>query len=206
MIVSRYGLHWAGDIPFLHQNDGSTNLISADLRSPYIVLVKPKIRCPHAFDLTNLAPEPGWLKDPLAQALLPTPRVGPVRLIHDPDGKLTPTIQQLMRLSSPTDSLMTPIWWKRPNQIARRYQVSNLSPLIWASADIKHTLMAAQHIQLAMAHSRRVLIICRDKLPLFENIEWISTELVDLDREPLEAIGSGLVKALMNDTPQTPSG
>lgn len=201
MIVTRYGLHWApGGIAFLVQPQGSQNLISPKLESPFVPHIRPKrLRCPHNFDLTTFVDAPDWINDPLAHAFLPTPkRVGEkARVFHDPDGRYEKLLQDLQRLSSPVEPLARPIWYRPPNESMSRYAVTNLTPMVWTSTEMVHCKHAIHHIGAGEAMQRRVLIVTKELLPIYDG-EWIKTELTDISGEPLEAIGAGLIRKEMD--------
>jgi hypothetical protein len=205
MIVTRYGLHWApGGIPFLVQSAGSQNLIARELESPFVVNVRPRrLQCPHAIDLSNHVPSPTWLQDPLAQAFVPTPAGGgeKVRLILDPDQKLSQLLLQLERLCSPVECQMRPIWFKEAQRETPRYGLTNLGPMVFLGATQAGMKDVFRHIELSQVTARRVLIVARDRLPVFDGVEWIETGLSDVSGEPLEAIGAGALREHMQCTP-----
>lgn len=205
MIVSSYGLHWApGDVPFLVQPLGSQNLISPSLECPFVPHIRPKrLRCPHNIDLSTTA-EADWISDPLAAAFLPIPRQPgePAKAILDPDGKLEPLLAQLSRLCSATEPLMRPLWWRTPNESLALYTVTNITPLVWTGAELRVGRDALRHEQLGRAGNRRVLLVCRERLPLFDGWEWITSDLNDIRMEPLEAIGAGALRRYMVEGPQ----
>jgi hypothetical protein len=200
MIISCYGVHWApGDIPFLVQALGSQNLISPDLESPFTTNIWPRRqRCPHQIDLTITA-EADWIADPLAQALLPVPRLPgeKAKAIVDPDRRLERLLMQLQRMSTPTEPLLRPIYWRLAREMRGLYAVSNLSPLIWFGAELQHTNEVMKHILEAEGASRHILIVCQTELPVYMGVDWIKTELTDVGSEPLEAIGAGVLRKNM---------
>jgi hypothetical protein len=201
MIVYQYGLHFAqGDVGFLLQGAGETNIISPQLRSPFILRTHPaRVNCPHAIDLENVVDAPDWISDPLASCFLPQLRQPgeKAKAIWDREGKYEPIAHQLVRLSSPTQSILHPIWWRTVKETKVEYGASNLSPLIWIAPDMRHAREAQLHIQYAEAYNRRVLFICRERLPLFDDIEWINSDLSEIPSGPLEAIGAGVVRKQM---------
>lgn len=204
MIVTHYGLHWApGDIGFLHQQGVAQNLVSPALYSPFDVKTRPRTMiCPHNIDLNTHTPVPDWVQDPLADIMLPKPYVAgeKVKIILDPDRKLEGLIRDLCRLcSAPWISL--PIWAREPYSLSALYKVTNLTPMVLMSVEPAHGRAAISHLHLAQVHSRRCLIVARGDLPLFDNVEWIKTELGDVSSEPLEAIGAGVLRKVMSDGP-----
>lgn len=153
--------------------------------------------CPHEIDLTNVA-QADWIEDPLAQAFLPTPRSvdEKPRLIFDPDRKLDRLLLQLQRLSSPTEPVLRPIWWREPGQMTPVYGLTNVTPMIFIGAMSARTQETMRQIELARAYNRRILVVCLDRLPIFD-CDWIHTELTDVSAEPLEAIGAGVLREYM---------
>ena len=202
MIVSHYGLHWApGGVAFLVQPLGSQNLISPELACPFVPHIRPKrLRCPHQINLADHCAAPAWLEDPLAQAFLPTPRaVGEkAKVILDPANRIEGMLVQLSRLSSACEPITRPLWWRTPNETQALYTVTNLTPLVWIAGTQQFARYAARHIELGQAFGRRVLIVARERMGLVDDCEWIETSLGDVSGEPLEAIGSGVLRSIMN--------
>src|SRR5690606_23221288 len=126
MIVSRFGLHVAGGVPFLLQQSGSQNLISPELRSPLDLQIRPRnAQCPHAIDLGQTLDEvPTWVDEPLAQVFVPTPRREgeTAKLLIDPDGSWLHRLAALERLCSPVRSLALPIWWRKSGLLVPTYE------------------------------------------------------------------------------------
>lgn len=199
MIVTRYGVHWApGGIPFLVQSEGAQNLISRTLESPFVVNVRPRrIQCPHSIDLTQSA-QADWLQDPLAAVFLPTPHTGgkPAQMILNPPDQL---LLQLQRLYSPTLPMLRPIWFTENARETANYAVTNLGPMVFLGATLATMRFVYRQIELGRTNNRRVLIVARERLPVFGDGEWISTELKDVSREPLEALGAGALKDHMSN-------
>jgi hypothetical protein len=207
MMVSCYGVHWApGGIPFLLQPTRSQNLISPRLDSPFVTHIRPKrLRCPHDIDLGTTAEPPDWIQDPLAQAFLPTPRAPDEKpvMVLDPEGRLDGLVMQLSRLCSATEPLMRPLWWKAVHEVRHLYGVSNITPMVWIRAAVSQCDFVFKHLDLGQAHNRRIVIICRDRLPIHANeATLITTELTDVSREPLEAIGAGALRSYMSAGPK----
>lgn len=199
MIVSHYGLHTAGGIPFLVQPNGGQNLISPSLQSPFRPVIRPRTaRCPHDIKLGQQAAVPLWADEPLAQAFWPTPvKAGePARLLYAPDADVLETLNQLARLASPTGSLVQPIWWRPPKEIAHVYGLTNLGPLVWTSANAENFGHVRRHIELAQAYQRRIVIVATARLPLFEGVEKVETFTLPSE-EPLETIGATLLRQHM---------
>jgi hypothetical protein len=206
MIVSRYGLHIAsGDIPFLVQPSGSTNLISPDLRCPFEPQVVPRrSRCPHAINLADGIDVtiPSWVDEPLAQMFLPTPcrHNAPALLLYDPNGDALQLIRSLERLVSPVEPHTRPIWWKTPKDLRYLYGLTNLGPMVWTSTEMRYTQDADKHIDLGRAFERKVLLVATERMPLFTNIAPVSTFTLPPD-EPLEAIGAACLRRYMSQVP-----
>lgn len=201
MIVSNYGLHNGGGIWFLHQQGKHVqNLISPNLPSPFEVRVQPRLaQCPHAINLSQTLDDlPSWLDEPLAQVMVPLPRrdADTAKLMHDPDGSLTARVAALCRLSTPTYSLLKPIWWQAPRARTELYRVSNLAPVVLTGARISDTANIEAHIEMARIYGRRLLILCQDRVPVFDFIEWINPFDVPEDA-PFEAIGATAVRRFM---------
>ncbi|AKU43601.1 hypothetical protein CPT_Seuss75 [Caulobacter phage Seuss] len=197
MIVSRYGLHIAEGIPFLLQRSGAINLISPDLPCPFQAHIRPRNeRCPHDFNLNAVDPAPAWVSEPLVQAFLPTPGTSAV-WVYDPDNKLGPTIAALRRLSSPTYDSTTAIWMKATEWVKKLYEVTNLGPMVFTSAEVNHTEAVNRHAAVARACNRRLVVIARERMPLFD---MKRVEPFDLDlSQPFERIGAGLLRSYMED-------
>lgn len=201
MIISRFGLHDAAGIPFLIQQRGSQNLISPELRAPFQLNIRPRnARCPHDINLDRTLDDlPSWLDEPLAQALVPTPRsAGPTPMIYDPDGLAHGVIDTLCRMSSPVDSLMRPIWWQQARSRAPAYELTNITPLVWTAGDATRTDEIERHIELARVYGRRILVVCTGRVPIFSGIEWIEPFNLP-DDQPLEAIGATLLRRHMEN-------
>lgn len=202
MIVSHYGLHWApGGVAFLVQPLSSQNLISPDLASPFVPHIRPKrLRCPHQINLADYTEAPAWIEDPLAEIFLPVPR-NPgekAKIILDRDQRVESMLYQLSRLSSACEAITRPIWWRVPRETQALYTVSNLSPLVWMAGTQQFAAYAARHIELGQSFGRRVLIVARERMGLVDDCEWIETGLGDISGEPLEAIGAGVLRKIMN--------
>ena len=204
MIVGRYGIHIApGDIPFLLQPEGAQNLISPELRFPFQPHIRPKtLRCPHSIMLSDgIGVEiPPWAEDPLLRTFLPIPRAPGDKtiLVHDPDGLFASQVTALVRLSSPTGSPVWPTWARRPDEMSHLYGVTNLSPMIFTSAEVTHTRHVDQHIALAAAQQRQLVVICREKLPIYDGgVAWVAAPTALPLDEPLEAIGAAALRKYM---------
>jgi hypothetical protein len=196
VLVSRYGLHWArGDIPFLVQPSGATNLISPDLPCPFVPQIQPRRqRCPHNVDIHKTVEPGGWIEDPLAAVFLPIPRPRDekVLVLHDPDRRLAEVIQELSRLASPTESIIHPVWWKKIRDQQGLFGVTNLSPIVWIGVDRHYGRQCQELIMMAQATDRRMLIVTTDRVPLFDGVTHITSELTwaDVSNQPLEAYGA----------------
>lgn len=203
MIVPNYGVHWAeGGISFLMQPQNTQNLISPQLACPFTVVQnKPRVRCPHEIDLEEYGPNPDWMSDPLAQVMAPTPKGNdePVYVLHDPDHSKLHVALVLAQLCSPTENIVRPIWWYNPSGIARNYRVTNITPMVWMNCRLEHSKELTQHIDLAQANGRRLLLIAENPLPLFgPHIRQISTDLTtSIAEERLRAIGAGVLRRHM---------
>lgn len=199
MIVTRYGVHWApGGIPFLIQSSGTQNLISRQLESPFSLNLTPRrTPSPHEIDLSNAAPRPAWMDDPLAEVFAPTPRQPGERakLIIN-DGSLDQQLRLLTRLCSPTGIMLRPLWWFNPQTQGQLYGLTNITPLVYLAGPGANTKDIFRHLEMAEAFERRLLITTPTRLPIFDG-DWIETNLPDLSNEPLEAIGAGLLKEHM---------
>lgn len=203
MIVSRYGLHQAAGIPFLLQTTGGSNLISKDLKCPIQVQVTPRrTLCPHQIDLDTFVEAPEWVQDPLAQAFLPVPRRPDekVMVVVDPDGTQERLAFHLARLCSPTMGLAHPLWGRLPSEMEKWYRVTDISPVVLIGAEMQHTTLVRKHVALARATNRRTVILSKERLPLYGEVEWINSKLslTDIDGQPLEAIGSGALREAMD--------
>lgn len=198
MRVDRFGVHWApGGIPFLMQASGAQNLISRDLPAPFEVRVRPRtLSCPHEIDLTSEA-KADWTSDPLAQAMMPVPGFR-IFMLHDPTGALDKTLQTLQRLSSATQPLMRPLWWKTPQDMTPLFGVTNLSPIVFFNASLDQAPLFTRNVDLARSYERTILCSTRQRFPTL-GATWIETELGDVSKEPLEALGATTLKAYMSD-------
>lgn len=198
MIVSRFGLHTAGGIPFLLQKHGFQNLISPELRAPFDVQIKPRnALCQHAINLSQTVEAPDWVWQPLARVFHPTPGFS-AKIVIDPDGTLGPRLEALARLASPTETLIRPIWWRQAMKLAPLYQLTNLGPLVWTAATVGRTHEIERHVELAAANGRRVLIVAESHIPIFQGVEWIEPFDFPTDA-PFEAIGAGLLRRHMQE-------
>lgn len=199
-IISCYGLHWVGDIPFLIQPLGSQNLISPDLPSPLLPQIKAKrVKCPHNIDLSRTAPLPEWTQDPLVRAFLPIPRQPgeKAKLILDTDNRVSDMIQTLSRLSSAIHPIALPIWFRDTNEGTTFYSVTNLTPMVWLGCQQSNARAVLRHIDLAKSFNRTCLFVARERVWVFDDCEWIKSDLPDLRNEPLEAIGAQALKEFM---------
>lgn len=200
MIVSRYGLHVAEGIPFLLQRSAAINLISPDLPCPFEPHIRPRNeRCPHNFTLSQVDPRPTWADEPLARAMSPTPGHSAV-WVYDPDDLVGPTVAALRRLSNPTYDNTQAVWMKEPEWARKLYEVTNLGPLVFTSAEVQYTRQVHKHIAFARAARRRLVIIAREQMPLFRGDGIERIEAFDLDlSQPFERIGAGLLRQYMQD-------
>lgn len=201
MIVSRFGLHVAGGIPFLLQKAGTQNLISPHLHAPFEPQIRPRnARCQHNINLANTADAPSWVNEPLAQVFWPVPRREgtTAKLIVDADGSLGPSLEALARLSSPTEVPIRPIWWRKAQQLAPLYELTNLGPLVWLAANMSRTHEIERHVELAAASGRRILIVCESRVPIFQGVDWVEPFHIDMGA-PFEQIGAGLLRQHMED-------
>ena len=204
-IISSYGLHWVGDIPFLVQPSGAQNLISPDLPSPLVPQIRAKrVKCPHNINLSVTVPLPDWIHDPLVRAFLPLPRQksDKAQLILDPESKAVDMVQTLSRLSSAVHPLAYPIWFRDTNEGVTYYSVTNLSPMVWLGCEQIYARAVLKHIQLARSFNRRCLFIAPQRIGVFDDCEWIKSDFPDLRNEPLEAIGAQALKEYMQSERQ----
>lgn len=193
MIVGRYGIHVApGPIPFLLQRSSAFNLVSTQLRSPFEPHIRPRnTRCPHDFDLTQT--DDSWVpSSDFEKAFLPYGK-GAV-WIHDPTGVYKPTVRQLIRLSNPTQDVDHVVWLKGPEWMRPIYQVSNLGVIVVTGAEVTHTDAVQKHIAFAEASDRRLVIVSKERLPLFDIPR---VEPHDVEERPYEQLGAGLIRRYM---------
>ena len=203
MIISSFGLHTASGVPFLVQGGEAQNLISPDLRSPFQLHITPKrARCPHQINLSSYVDPPEWVHDPLAAAFLPTPAEPgeKVKLIFDPDQLIEGLLVHLQRLSSPTGALVRPIWGRVPKELRYAYQLTNITPLVFIGACLADTRTVTEHMNYAATYQRRVVVFARERIPLFaKQVDLVETDLTPaIGRDPLEAIGSGALRRIMD--------
>jgi hypothetical protein len=199
MIVSRFGLHVAGGIPFLLQKSGVQNLISPNLRAPFEPQIRPRnARCQHNIDLDHIVEAPSWVHEPLAKVFWPVPRRegSTAKMIVDVDNTLGPSLEALARLSTPTEVPVRPVWWRKALQLAPLYELTNLGPLVWTAGNVNRTREIERHIELAAASGRRILIVCESRVPIFQGVEWVEPFHVDTTA-PFEEIGAGLLRRHM---------
>ena len=205
MIVHSFGLHVASGIPFLLQANGATNLISADLKSPFQLHITPKrTRCPNEIDLSTYVEAPEWINDPLASAYLPLPLTSQrsrAKIILDPDQKYAGMHAQLVRLLSATGPIGTPLW---ANNFTDRnlYVGSNLGPVVFFGVDNSCSKFVFNHLKFSIIYDRSLLFYTREPIPVFPpDVEWIKSSLnpSDLLDQPLEAIGSGILRRYMDE-------
>lgn len=198
MIVGRYGIHVAEGIPFLLQRSAAINLISPALKCPFEPHIRPKNeRCPHNFDLGQTAPRPDWMDHPLAAGCSPTPGYSAV-WVYDPDDKMKPTIQALRRMSNPTFDHTLSIWMQDARAFNAAYAVTNVGPMIFTSVEVNHTRSVHNHLNFARSHNRKLVVVARERLPLFNEIQRVEPLILDLD-QPFERIGAGLLRQHMED-------
>lgn len=200
--ISRYGLHWAAGIPFLMQQVayGPTNLIDRSLSPPFRIDAHRSRICPHGIDLDFHVETPAWVRDdPLARAFWPTPKGASERVLvvvgdHDR------LVHELTRICSPVQPMSRPVWFKSATAMRPVYEATNLSPIVVTGAKLDDVPSCIQHLDLANAFQRRLVIIARERIPLFgAEFDYVETDL-SLDRissEPLEQIGSGLLREHM---------
>jgi hypothetical protein len=202
VIINCFGLHWApGHVPFLVQPEGVTNLISPDLGNPFTLNLPGRgLKCPHWIDLERHAPAPDWLEDPLAQMFLPVPRGEgeKIKIILDRDDSLSPIINRLARLSSPIEPIIQPVWWRDAFTLRKRYQTTNLTPLVWTGVEASHTGVL-DHMDMARVFNRRMLIVAREPLPIYHHVEVIQTAMKEVPVGDLEAVGTGALRRHMRD-------
>lgn len=206
MIINTFGLHHVGGIPFLVQADGVTNLISPELGNPFSLKLPLRgIQCPHDIKLDGASmSEPEWLQDPLVQALLPVPGPvgGRVKMLRDPNDRYAQIIQSLLRLSSPTEPMVQPVWWQSPFTGRRRYMASNITPIVWTAVTISHIDSLIEHCDMTRVFNRTTVVVAREELPLYRGMERIETGLTRVPDGDFEAIGAGVLRRWMEDGEQ----
>jgi hypothetical protein len=206
MIVNSYGLHWVGGVPFLLQGGGATNLISPELGNPFTLkLPLSKVSCPHNIRLDAAASAlPDWLEDPLVQALLPLPgpRGGVIKLMLDPHDRYATIVEGLVKLASPIEPPIQPVWWNSSFSHRRRYMATNLGALVWTGVEARSIDRVIEHCDMTRVFHRTTLIVAREELPIYRSVEKIQTGLTRLPDGDLEAIGAGALRRLMSNGEQ----
>ena len=204
MQIRHFGLHRAdGDIWFLVQGNGAVNLISNELRSPFVVKRTGWDRnCPHSIDLDDTVELPPWVSHPTVRFFAPTPRVPgqKPRLLYDPTGQYEAQILALTQLSSPIRPVLQPLWINHQGQSRRvRYDMTNLGTIVWVGAIQSDVKVVIFHANLSITYNRKMLVISRDYLPLFDYLDPLEmNDLPDLTKEPMRQIGAQLLKDYMN--------
>ena len=163
-IVTRFGVHTAGGIPFLLQGGDVYNLISPSLPCPFRPELPRRAVCPHQFRMEHQV-EP-TMDSEFFKAF--TPYGSGVTWIHDPTDRYREDIRRLMRLSCPTQDTATAIWTKGADRMRPIYHNTNLGVVVVTGAEIQHAIDADRHINEARAAGRRLVIVARDRLPLFD--------------------------------------
>jgi hypothetical protein len=199
--VNRFGVHWApGRVAFLLQDTGSQNAIAAGIPCPYDV--KKRLPCPHEINLASA--DVDVIDDPLVQAMSPAPRRPdePLSyLLHDPDGQLIPVVEALTYMSSPTEVLVGPVWWKTPTEVAGMAALTNVSPVGFTDLTFQNCGRMETLTQALAPSGRRVLFVTRERLfPAVGGVR-VETRLSanDLVNVPLREIGATLLRKYMLD-------
>lgn len=205
MRVDRFGIHWApGNIPFLEQSSGSQNPVSQKLESPFQVVVQPRtLICPHEIDLSQ-DEEVEWISDPLAQAMLPLPGFKQF-VILDTDGRYARQIQVLQRLSTNSQPLLRPIWWRPPQTVTHVHSVTNISPVIFFDLTINDHRSIKFHMDLCRQHERTAIFCMAEDIPI-AGVPRIHSDLGDVSGEHLEAIGATALRKYLKSEMETRHG
>jgi len=202
-LIDSYGLHSAaGEILFLRQADGETNVISPALQSYSSFKPPANYVCPHNIDIMAEDVElPDWIEDPFIYTFLPKPfNYGfqkPFLLVHNEPDTLN-RLSNLCRLSSTVSPPLIPLWSAPPYQCRGLYKLTNLSPLVWTSTDINHIEMVEKHIDLSQRFNRKILFVGNTAVPLGGKVQLIY-EIPDIDFSlPLEKIGAKVLREFMS--------
>ena len=198
MTSQPYGLRTNPDgFSFLLQPSGEQNLIVKGLSSG----LEPKgfapRYCLHNIDLDEWVEPPEWVSDPFIQAFLPTPGVGAF-LVRNEDRRYDTLLRQMTRLNGSDVAMLRPLWNTQTTLTRSIYEGTNLGPVLWITTNLDQAQACPYHVELAHMYQRRVIFIACGPFPPFIHLSPLTTELRDLGAEPLEKIGSGVLRKIMH--------
>jgi hypothetical protein len=193
MQLNRFGVVWTtGNIAWLLQDGAAQHVLPVDVPCP----IRPRQRhilCPHQIDLRAGAHTP-LVADPMLEVMSPTP--GGVYVTME---EHLPLVQELLRMTSPTTSLISPIWFGGATpSVKRLYAASNLGTMVWTGCSSRMLRSMEVQSKYAEAYGRRVLFVTQDRVKP-DKARWVkpSLTLAEAQALPLEALGAAYLRRHM---------
>lgn len=198
-VVTHYGVHNAGGIWFLEQDDGGTNAIGSSVPSPFRVKPPRKLACNHDIPLyahpgnSDVQRFKSLINHPLMKEMLPIPKSRTVVSLFVDEGWMTPVLVAMSRLSSPTHGIVRPLWTEHIGVWLRELEATNCQPLVLTGVEPRNTTTVHRMTQAAATLPRRLVLVGSDKVGVMPNhIEKINLPPLDLSQLedlPLDKIG-----------------
>jgi hypothetical protein len=110
-----------------------------------------------------------------------------------------PLVQELLRMTSPTTSLISPIWFGGATpSVKRLYAASNLGTMVWTGCSSRMLRSMEVQSKYAEAYGRRVLFVTQDRVKP-DKARWVkpSLTLAEAQALPLEALGAAYLRRHM---------
>lgn len=159
--------------------------------------------CPHRIDLDTTVPTPAWASHPTAAFFMPTPRTPHEKpaYLYDPEGQYEKQLLSLLRLATPTNNVLKPLWWNPPKSGDKPYRATNLGVVIWMGGRSSDAGHVKRNMDFGLIQNRRLLFVGVEPMPLFSTVQKLQMDdLPDLSSEPLEAIGAGVLRNYMENS------
>ena len=211
--VTHYGVHWApGKVAYLHQHRGGFNVIGSSARSPFVVQTCRKWTCNHIISLITLGPSRRHLfkleelitRNSLVKFMLPLPKTDQgVGVFHTEcfeDDLLSFAL--LCKLSSPIRLPIFHLGANKPHVLLSELEMTNVQPLVIASASVEHMSLIQTLITHARTAPRKLLILAAPDVPLprvpvLDGNHFYNQDEVDMIALPWETLGALVLKAYM---------
>lgn len=195
MRVDHYGVHRiAGDIALLIQDNRIDHVLGVPLE--YEVKVDTRRPCTHSIDL-DLAEEGFISDDPLFQAMLPIPKIGPEKPLYLEDtADNRRLIQELGRLTTPGSfSILQPFWIVKQQWL----QETNIQPLAIYGVGLNNAQQLLRLMDVGLVSQRRLIVLGPGLMAIGERGVRITTSvsLEEVQSLPLEKIGAWALKQHM---------
>lgn len=207
--VPHYGLHTSPEgVVYLHQGRGSNNFIGLKQSSPFAVIPRKALPCPHLINQAAPVPDVAqWqqfsklLNDPLVQAMLPIPKeVGePAAYLPDPQNEMMLTLVALSRMSGPIYPVVHELRKMTRAQVMHELAITNACPLVLTSVQCEDNAYINELAKEAQLMPRRLVFTGDPAVVIRHPLARIQSHLWDADRTvlvglPLENLGALLLR------------